>query len=73
MPKKSKPIGIKIKAARTRAGLSRHALMMNLKALGLDITEATIYNWERGQTMLDADELFTMAKALNVPLNFFYS
>jgi len=73
MRQKSNTIGIKIEEARKKAGLSRRKLMMGLKRRGVDITEATIFNWESGATVPTADRLIIIAKALNVTPNFFWS
>ncbi len=74
MPKKSyTAIGNKIKRARLKAGFSRRELMMNLRTQGLDVTEATIYNWEREATTPDANEFMIVARVLSISLNFFCS
>ncbi len=57
-------IGTKIKKARQKAGLSRRKLMMSLKSRGLDVTEATIFNWEIGKTVPRADWFFIVKDVL---------
>lgn len=57
-------IGKKIKKAREKAGLSRRKLMMSLQSHGLDVTEATILNWEIGKTVPRADSFFIVEEVL---------
>lgn len=73
MRKKSNTIGTKIEKARKRAGLSRRRLMLDLKRHGVDVTEATIFNWESGSTVPPADRLIAIAKLLKIAPDFFWS
>ena len=73
MRQKSNTIGIKIEEARKKAGLSRRKLMLSLKRRGVDVTEATIFNWESGATVPQADRLIIIAKVLKTAPNFFWS
>ncbi|GEM_PF-2947180 len=71
MPKKSKEIGIKIRSARQKAKLSRRDLMLSLRVLGIDVVEATIFNWEKGESIPTAEKLPVLAQALSVRPEFF--
>lgn len=73
MRKKSSAIGIKIEEARKKAGLSRRKFMLCLKRYGVDVTEATIFNWESGVTVPTADRILIIAKALKSKPDFFWS
>ena len=72
MHKKSKVIGRRIRTARKRAGLSRRDLMLKLRAHGIDVVEATIFNWENGGSIPTVEKLPVLAEALSVEPDFFY-
>ena len=73
-PKSTNHIGQKITDARKRAGYSRRKLMLLLRVRGIDITEATIRNWESGMTMPPANSLYAISQELAVGIgNFFVS
>ncbi len=73
MHKKSKEIGRRIRTARQRAGLSRRELMLSLRSRGIDVVEATIFNWENGGSIPTAEKLPILAAALGVTAEFFLS
>jgi transcriptional regulator with XRE-family HTH domain len=59
-------IGLKIKAARKRANLTRREVVLRLRKRGYDLTESTIYNWERGYTSPLAYKIHQLAEVLGI-------
>lgn len=59
----SNTVGSRIRAERTRAGLSQEAL-----AERLHVTRQTISNWEVGKNQPDIESLKALAEALEVPV-----
>lgn len=73
-PKLTNHIGTRIEQARRQAGYTRRKLMLALSSRGIDITEATIRNWESGMTSPSADRLYAISQVLKVGIgNFFAS
>ena len=56
-------VGGRIRAVRTRAGLSQEAL-----AERLHVTRQTVSNWELGRNLPDIETLKVLAEALEVPV-----
>lgn len=63
----SQHIGIRIKAARSEAGLTQEQL-----ADAISKSVETISNAERGRVLTSVETLEAMARALGVPLAFFF-
>lgn len=56
----------RIRAVRTRAGLSAEALARRMTSLGIPMTAAKLHNVERGRTALRVDDIWKFAAALGV-------
>jgi transcriptional regulator with XRE-family HTH domain len=61
MPESPDHIGVRLRSARTAAGLSRHRL-----AVAIDVTGNTIQRWEAGENSPNSDRLLALAEALGV-------
>ncbi|WP_368234657.1 helix-turn-helix transcriptional regulator [Anaerotruncus rubiinfantis] len=58
---------ISLKAARVNAGLKQREAA---KAVGVDVT--TIIKWENGKTVPRADQLQTLCRVYNTPIDFIF-
>lgn len=63
----------KLVTAREQAGLSRTDLMFALENLGLRVSPPTLYRWESGKSIPDANQLATLAQFFSVPVQYFFN
>lgn len=64
-------VGQRIKDARMKARLTRREVVSRLQKKGYNLTEFTIYNWERGYTSPYAFKLYPLAEVLGVDPKYF--
>jgi transcriptional regulator with XRE-family HTH domain len=62
-----KHLGAKIKELRSHLGLSQSEL-----AELIGVTYQQTHKYEKGTNRISASKLFTLAKSLNIPINFFF-
>ncbi|MBL0929468.1 MAG: helix-turn-helix transcriptional regulator [Alphaproteobacteria bacterium] len=60
----SKELGALLRRARERIALSRQRLVERCKALGVNISEDTIVNYENGRTAPSVPVVYTLAEAM---------
>lgn len=63
----------KLRKAREEKGLSRQALARALFDEKVTISPQTVYNWERGDTRPDVDQLCALSEALNKSIGYFFN
>lgn len=68
-------IGSQVKAARfrTKTIVTQQDLAARLAVMGINLDRSAISKIEAGQRMVADYELFAMAKALNVPIGWFFT
>ena len=72
-PSRKKTIGKKIAAARKVARLTRREVILAMRDKGYDLTEYTLFKWEKGDTTPSADRLPALAEALKVDAGYFFA
>ena len=71
-PNQKKNIGKKIATARKQAHLTRREVILSMRDKGYDLTEYTLFKWEKGATVPSADRLPALADALKVDAGYFF-
>ncbi len=62
----------KLIAVREEKGLSIADFMFELDKFGLRISMPTLYRWENGGAVPDANEVATLATFFKVPIGYFF-
>lgn len=63
----------KLRAVREEKNMSREDLANVFSVEKSPLTQQTIYNWERGATVPDANEVAIIALHFNKPVGFFFN
>ena len=62
----------KLEQARREKGLSITNFMFELDRFGMRISPPTLYRWENGEAIPDANEVGTLAQFFNKPIQYFF-
>ena len=62
----------KLKKCREEMGFSRSKLAKHIVKFGIDVTEATILNWENKKSVPDCNQYYALCKFYKKPLSYFY-
>lgn len=65
-------VGLGLRSAREALNLTRREVVQELEQRGIDVTEFTLFNWEKGVTSPPADRLPVLAEILKVKMQYFF-